>query len=148
MNSLRVKDNDLYVIEVNDEGETIALSKSDISLPLKYRKCVDDIEKIIKKLEKLNFDDEKKTGEELFDDDEFFNEYKSLADCYDAMRKALDKFLGEGASQKIFGNHNWFSMFNDFFDAFEPHLIALGLSSEDSLKAAIEEKYSDKEEIL
>lgn len=148
MNSLRVTNKDLYVIEVNDNGDTIEIAKNDVDLPLKVQKCYDDIQKIIKKLESMEkIEKGEKADDAIFSDGEL-EEFKTFSDCYVAMRKAMDRLLGEGACQKIFGDNNWVEMFDDLFEALEPHLKAIGVGDIDKTIEAVDKKYSDKEEVL
>lgn len=148
MNSLRVTNKDLYVIEVNDNGDTIEIAKNDVDLPLKVAKCHDDIQKIVKRLEDL---DKLERGEikegQVFTDSEI-EEFTTFSECYSAMRKAVDRLLGEGACQKIFGDNNWLEMFDDLFEALQPHFEAMGVTSFSRTVEAIDKKYGDKEEVL
>lgn len=49
---------------------------------------------------------------------------------YTDARAALDKFLGEGACQKIFGDKNYSDMFSDLLAALQPEFEKMGLDAE------------------
>lgn len=136
-----------YVIEVNDDGETIEIDTMDLEFPLKFAKCYEKIRKIEKEAETqrdliAKKTDKKKDGA-LFSSNEI-ETFRMMNGKYDEMRGALDTLFGEGASMKIFGKRNWTTMFHEFFDAISPHLIKCGQSDE-QLYAAIEAKYADAE---
>ena len=64
---------------------------------------------------------------------------------YRDMRKAMDTFLGQGACQKIFGDTNYLTMYDELFEALQPHFEKMGLNAE-SLKDSIVRKYQQVEE--
>lgn len=114
MEKLRIKNNDLYKIEVNDDGEYIEFDLSDIGLPYK---CYEALEKITN-MEKEVLEEEKKLKELAKNDTDPFSENnKKVAsfelETYKKMREIMDGFLGENACQKIFGNRNYPLMFDD-----------------------------------
>ena len=61
------------------------------------------------------------------------------------MRSVMDEFLGKDACQKIFGDSNYITMFEDLFEQLEPHFINLKFNAE-KLKDEIVNKYADKDE--
>lgn len=136
-----------YVIEVNDDGDTIEIDTMDLEFPLKFAKCFEKINKIEKDAEVQRNLIAKKTDKkeegELFSKNEI-ETFKMMNGKYNEMREALDTLLGKGASQKIFGKRNWTTMFHEFFEALSPHLVKCGQSDE-QLYAAIEAKYADAE---
>lgn len=122
-NSIRVVSSNLYTIEVNDKGETISLDLTDSSLYkklqstyLKLTELSKEMQERIKNVEKLDSSKEivgilsvkEKAQIDLLD--EFYKE----------SRITIDGFLGEGSCQKIFGDHNFITMFEDLFTALEP----------------------------
>ena len=143
-NKIRVKNKDLYVIEVNDAGDTISFDVTDIELPFRLeraKKMAEDAMKwlnlqkpiIAKKPERIA------KGNLLSERDRaMLNTYKEL---YKKLRAAIDEFCGVGAADKIFGSQNYLEMFNDFIEQMQPHIDAMGVKSVD-IKKRIEEKYN------
>lgn len=122
MSGIRVKNKDLFRIEVNDKGEYIEFDLSDVSLTFKCYEAIEKLEKIQKEASKKEIE---LLQQILKEDPEDFNteakkEYAKLKheSCM-AMRKAMDGFLGENACQKIFGDYNDFDMFDLLFEEFE-----------------------------
>ena len=77
---------------------------------------------------------------------------KSLAKLavkmFQDMRKVMDNFLGENACQKIFGNRNYITMYDDLFEQLEPHFEKMKLNAE-LFKKQIQQKYTqDQDDIL
>ena len=127
MESLRIKNKDLYVIEVNDKGECIEFDLSDIGLPIKCYECLEKI----KKIEQEMIVKEKELKEKLkVDNDPFSENNKQLIrleqETFYKMREAMDGFLGQGACQKIFGDRNYYEMFDDLFKEFNRKRKELG----------------------
>lgn len=171
--SFRVKSKTLYVIEVNDEGETISFDTEDINLQTNLIECWQNIQlefekfaktenEIIKKIEKER---KNKKADEIVledtDDVDFANVEKfinSLAlpisenekkliytqkDFYMKCRQIMDGFLGKGACQKIFGDSNYKLMFNDLFDKLLPEFEKMNINAE-KVKKNIYKKYMPK----
>lgn len=143
MEKLRIKRNDLYEIEVNDNGDTILFDLGDIELPLKFQKCLEQFEKIKEKIKAkevvLSKKEDVKKGYFLTESEKELILFTK--DMYMEMRKAFDMFLGEGACQKIFGDNNWTTMFDDFLEALAPHLEKMKLT-QDKVNETIVNKYS------
>lgn len=148
MEQLRIKKKDLYEIEVNDEGETIVFDLTDIGLPLKLAKAFDDIEELRKqyKIKELAISkkpySKKKTG--VFSEKDM-EHLKLMQATFDKMRQAMDGFLGEGSCQKIFGDSNYFEMYEELFEALAPHIEKMGMRMDD-IKQRIAAKYAKKSE--
>ncbi len=143
---LRIESKGLYEIEVNDKGETIVFDTEDIELPFKLNETILSIEKIEKQIklqEKVIEKKEiRKKGILTNVDEEYRKLYKK---AFSDMRKAMDCFLGEGACQKIFGNRNYVSMWDELLEQLKPHLEKIGILKADTNKL-IAEKYGDKDE--
>lgn len=127
MESLRIRNKDLYVIEVNDKGECIEFDLSDIGLHIKCYECLEKI----KKIEQEMIVKEKELNEKLqVDKDPFSETNKQLIrleqETFYKMREAMDGFLGQGACQKIFGDRNYYEMFDDLFKEFNRKRKELG----------------------
>ncbi|MBO7079516.1 MAG: hypothetical protein J6W64_06880 [Bacilli bacterium] len=138
MESLRIKNNDVYRIEVNDNGEYIEFDLRDIGLKAKCYQALDDIDKIIDTYQP-------KLKEAQTDKEETLLEQQ----IFKKIRSAMDNFLGEGACQKIFGDRNYYEMFEDLMFELskkrpelkgKSHLDILGFNAEKIAKR-VQEKY-------
>lgn len=144
MNKMRVAKRNEYVIEVNDAGETISFNLEDPSLPLQAEKAFEDINRIFERLKgEIVVIDKKgdmtKTKGKLMS-----NHQRQILEAYDKAykdtRNAMDKFLGKGACQKIFGDSNYLSMYDELFEALEPHYEKLGIIGSNFVET-IKKKY-------
>lgn len=148
MNSIRIKRDDIYTIEVNDNGDTIEFDLLDIELPFKADRALQEVDKITKQLKgKLviisNQEDHKLDGKIITANEEATLE--AYKEAFTAMRKAMDTFLGEGACQKIFGDRNYLTMYNDLFEQLAPHLEKMKISTA-GVMDRIKSKYGNKDE--
>lgn len=137
-------------IEVNDEGETIVLNTNDIDFMFKLNEVTMEIDKIVKegaaKEKALSLKKPTKNIGNLTDLDYEFR--KLYHKYFGKIRSAMDKFLGEGACKKIFGEANSWNMWDEFIEAITPILQEAGVMDKD-VNAAIAEKYgADDEDIL
>lgn len=139
MESIRIKRDNIYRIEVNDAGEYIEFDLQDIGLRARCYRTLDKIKEMQKEYEKKA--KLVKSNKQLA----FFEE-----EMFKDLRSAMDEFLGEGACQKIFGDVNYADMFNDLLDELtRPRKELKGKSHFDMLKInatetnkKIMEKYS------
>lgn len=148
VNSIRVKNKDAYIIEVNDNGDTIEFDVTDIELPFRVDRAYKAANDALKWLKSQQVIISKKQDTAKKGDIMTTKERATLEayrECFKKMRAAVDELAGEGASQKIFGDHNYLEMFNDFMKEMEPHFDKMEIKSVDIGKK-IEEKYSDKAE--
>lgn len=146
---IRVKSETLYSIEVNDNGDCIYFDISDIGLQAKFVECFDLINKETNKfsknekelLKKIN-EEKKEENTELFSDTE--REYiKIQQEFYATCREIMDKFMGENACQKIFGDANYPKMYIDLFEQLEPHFKKMGINR-DKMQKDLYKKYANK----
>lgn len=151
VNSIRVRSKSEYIIEVNDNGDTIAFDITDIELPFKLERAQRIAQEAVKWLKAQQViiskkQDTAKKGDMLTTKERAILE--AYRECFKKMRAAIDEFAGAGASDKIFGDKNYLEMFNDFMSAMEPHLDKMELKSID-IRKKIEKKYGDaaKDEI-
>lgn len=149
MEKLRVEKKDIYVIEVNDEKETIEFDLADIGLSFKCAKALDEIDKIKQgaKMGEIAINNKEKVkGKYMTRNEEEI--LKLWQDTFIKMRVAMDIFLGKGACQKIFGDRNYIEMYDDLIEQLEPHLNKMQISFED-MKNRIVKKYStEKDKVI
>ena len=148
MNSIRVRNKNSYVIEVNDNGDTIEFDITDIELPFKLeraKKMAADAYKWLKAQQVIiaKKQDTVKKGDLMTVKERATLE--AYRECFKKMRAAIDEFVGVGGSDKIFGDKNYLEMFNDFMDEMKPHLDKMEIQSID-IRKKIEEKYSTSAE--
>lgn len=135
MEKLRVEQNNVYRIEVNDKGEYIEFDLLDIELPIKLINASEELEKQ-KTIHEQKVEELKK--ENLEPKENMLKQYEIDKEFCQVMRNVLDNLFGEGASQKIFGDTNRITMFNDFFTQLEPHLDKIIIDVEQIKKDLIE----------
>ena len=148
-NMIRVQSNTRYIINVNDNGDVISFDLSDTKLPAKLFKMYSEVDRVTKKYEALAemrknaVSGRKKAGSNVISEDQY-----AAANILDAFyteaRAALDLFLGENACQKIFGDDNYYNMFNNLLGQLEPHFKKMGLDTS-SMQKLIASKYMPKE---
>lgn len=150
MEQLRIHRKDIYEIEVNDNGETLTFAMGDLQLPFLLNEAYEEISKtqdwLKQKITVINKQKDSKEKNSAMTRNQIavMNAQK---EAFAKMRKAMDKFLGEGGCQKVFGNANYLEMYNDLFEELTKkgedglsHLDRMKISS-DSISKRIEEKY-------
>lgn len=146
MNTLRIENKDTYRIEVNDKGEYIEFDLSDISFGAKLYDAIKQVKEIETKYTKLMQEAEQ-------DLDKYYELEKEM---FIDTRKAMDTALGENACQKIFGDRNYYEMFNDLMDELsrpreelenKSHLDMIGIKAE-NIHKRIKEKYNKSKEVV
>lgn len=145
VNSIRVKSKDAYIIEVNDNGDTIEFDITDIELPFKLERAKQKAADATKWLKGQQVIIAKKQDTAKKGDFMTVKERATLEayrECFKRMREAVDEFAGAGASDKIFGDKNFLEMFNVFMEQMEPHFDKMQLKGVD-IRKRIKEKYSD-----
>lgn len=147
MEQLRIKNKNAYVIEVNDKGETISFNLDDPELMLKFDNALRKVKKIQNdaKSEQLVIEKQQDNKTDFL----LSTRERAIAELnvktFNSMRLVMDEFLGKGACQKIFGDNNYLSMFEDLFEQLEPHFIHLKFNAE-KIKDEIIQKYGNKDE--
>jgi len=148
--TLRVKNKKLYVIEVNDNGETISFDLNDPSLKIRLLKAYDKIKSISAEYQK-EVDEISKREDVQVDElttknqrDMFDLEYR----IYMKMREIMDMFLGKGACQKIFGDLNWPEMWDELFESLMPEFEKMGIDITDfkNVQKDMADKYRNENE--
>lgn len=156
--SIRVESKTRYTIEVNDKGETISFDLADFRLTAKLLNVYNRLEELGKQCEeegKRMLEKEDKVAKKIKTTDESNNKIEGLVtqnmldtmelanDYYNKARDILDEFLGEGACQKIFGDTNYATMFDDLFEQLEPHFKKMGINYQ-KLQKGLAKKFAPK----
>lgn len=145
MESIRIKSESLYEIEVNDNGDVITFDLDDIELPLKIDKCIRKLKNLALEITKKEKEIHSRPDFKENEDDLMTVNERELAeivyDTYVKSREIMDELLGEGACQKIFGDANYSTMFDDLLEALAPHFIKMKAKQE-NVKNRIKAKYS------
>lgn len=143
MEKIRVIPKNLYIIEVNDNGDTIEFDMDDLELVFKLERAYKAVKEAQKELKVEMLIIEKKKDTIKKDEMLSANE-KARIDAYKKtfikMRQAFDEFLGQGACQKIFGDRNYLEMFDDLIEQLNPHFEKMKLNRETVMKK-IKDKY-------
>ena len=148
-NKIRIirKEEDLYRIDISDDGKEIVLDLADIALPLKinrvFNKAQNNINSTRSKIKVL----ENRTGNDdsvgvmtRFEHD--LNQ--TLVDMYRENRKIMDEVFGEGAIQTLFGDTDYIDMYDDLFELLEPHFDKIELNVE-GIKNRLAKKYGKQD---
>ena len=153
---IRIKSSTIYTIEVNDKGETIEFDISDTGLATRMVRTFDKINSLIDKYQERAKEIDARTDEPfktavIGGEEKTLitkNQYDGAAmidELYQKSRETLDSFLGAGACQKIFGNANYYSMFDDLTEQLKPHFEKMGIIAE-NLRAKVVNKYAPNRE--
>ena len=153
MNQLRIKrdENDFYKINIADDGTEIIFDLADIGLGFRCQKAFERVKKneqiTLGKIQAVN---KKYKDNEVRKEGIFTNFEKEIYQLYGEMfaenRKIMDEFFNcEGAIEKLFGDSNYIDMYDDLFEAFEPHFKAMNLNVE-NIKNRLSKKYQKRSE--
>lgn len=116
--SIRVNTDTKY-IEVNDDGETIAINLADQSLPARFYDMLEDIGKKDKETQQ-KIDDLKK--EDLSENEMHRREADIIRDVGLYFKGKMDSIFGEGACRKVFGDIvPGIDLYQDFFAQVTPY---------------------------
>ena len=144
MDKIRVGKEDVYTIEVNDKGECIEFDLLDIELPIRCMNAGKSIEK-----ENKIYNNKLMALEKQFKDNPKELMYKKLETdriyCK-KMREVFDEWLGEGASQKIFGDKNRIGMFEEFYTQLMPYLEKMEIDI-NKIKDKLISRYQTEEKL-
>lgn len=152
MKKINIQKNGIYKIQVNDKGEYIEFDVDDIGVPIK---CYESIDKI----EKLEEETKNKMQELIDNKDPEINKKISYLenDMFKQMREIMDNFLGENGCQKIFGDRNYYSMYNDLFKELskkrkelggKSHFDMMGIEAKTINEKIIKKYYKGKENVI
>lgn len=159
MDYIKIKEReDIYRLGIIDEkgnvvkdekGEEVCLEfdLADIELPIKYNRCINEINNARRKLKsQLIIIDKKQNhkGKQLLSSNEEAK-IKALNIFYKEMEVAMDLFLGEGGTKKYLNGRNpYWEMFEDLNEAIEPYIGKLQITV-DNMTKKIKEKYKVQE---
>jgi hypothetical protein len=114
-------------IEVNDKGETIRLDLGDPTFIARTQDMMREVKALEKKYKGIDdFLLKDDISEEDLLSDEGYNFGKSMKQYYKESRGVVDTFLGKGSCEKIFGDENYYVMFDDLFEQLQPYLNTAG----------------------
>lgn len=128
MDKIKINNENVYKIEINDNGDCIELDLLDIELPIKFINAGKTLER-----ETKIYNNKVKALENQYKDDVKTYLYKRLdvdRTYCKKMREMFDSWLGEGTSQKVFGNKNRIGMFDEFYNQLVPILNDIQLNFE------------------
>lgn len=128
MDKIKIDNENVYKIEINDNGDCIELDLLDIELPIKFINAGKTLER-----ETKIYNNKVKALENQYKDDVKTYLYKRLdvdRTYCKKMREMFDNWLGEGTSQKVFGSKNRIGMFDEFYNQLVPILNDIQLNFE------------------
>lgn len=157
-NYIKVEKKDIFKLGILDENDKPKLDENgkevclefdlaDIELPLKLNKCEYLVRKAREKFRNksliINKKQDKK-GKMLLSSNEK-EKIRALKDYYKDMEEAIDLFIGQGGTKKVFGERRYWDMYEDLSEMLKPFMPKLKLDF-DNMTNRIKEKYNYKEE--
>lgn len=139
MDKIRIGKDNVYQIEVNDNGDCIDIDLLDIELPVKFVNA----SKTLKRETKI-YNEKVEVLEKQYKDNIKMYLYKRIdldRSYCKKMREMIDNLFGEGTSQKVFGDKNRIGMFDEFFEKLLPILDNVQLNF-DKIKENLLERYN------
>lgn len=136
-------ENGKVIKDENNREIYIEFDLGDIELPLKYNKCVNQIEQARKNLKTQFIIIDKKQdhkGKQLLSSNEV-EKVKATKQFYKDMEVAMDLFLGQGGTRKFLNGKNpYWEMWDDIDEILKPHYDKLKLTIND-MTDRIKNKY-------
>lgn len=127
-------ENGKVIKDENNREIYIEFDLGDIELPLKYNKCVNQIEQARKNLKTQFIIIDKKQdhkGKQLLSSNEV-EKVKATKQFYKDMEVAMDLFLGQGGTRKFLNGKNpYWEMWDDIDEMLKPHYDKLKLTIDD-----------------
>ncbi len=145
MDKLNLPKRETYKLEVNDNGDYIEFDLTDLNLPFKVQKASNNMRKIIKeynsKIRNINqtIKNEKQLSLAVI---------KATTDKNSKLEKEFDSFLGEGSCKKIFGDKNYYGMYEELLEALEPHFKAMKINIKRAQEKLIEKYMPKNKEVI
>ena len=133
----------------DEKGNEVCLEfdLADIELPIRYNRCINEINSAKRKLKgQLIIIDKKQDhkGKQMLSANEEAKA-KAMQVFYKEMEIAMDLFLGEGGTKKYLnGRKPYWTMFEDLSEAIEPYMDKMQLTITD-MTDRIKNKYKVKE---
>lgn len=151
--NIQIKSKSLYTITVNGVEDLIKLDLTDMSLPAKLIDLLQKVEtrqqEYVDKIKEIQAREDKLIYGNLTQNS--LDCLNALNDMCNELRKEVDKFLGKGVCEAIFGEVNTYSMFSDLFEGIQPELekaFKKGNMSLENMKKAVVDKYKPNESVL
>ncbi len=136
-------ENGEIIKDENNREIYIEFDLGDIELPLKYNRCVNQIEQARKNLKTQFIIIDKKQdhkGKQLLSSNEV-EKVKATKQFYKDMEVAMDLFLGQGGTRKFLNGKNpYWEMWDDIDEILKPHYNKLKLTIND-MTDRIKNKY-------
>ena len=153
-NQIRIKraEEDLYRINIADDGTEIVFDLADISLALKCDKAFNKVEanrkRALAQVDVIEKKYQNQPSNEKLKNQETIEIHKVLNDMFNQNRVIMDNFFGcPGAMQKLFGDSNYIDMYADLYEQLEPHFEKMGMNVE-KIAERIKRKYGKKENVI
>ena len=159
MDYIKIKENkDIFRLGIIDEkgniakdekGEEVCLEfdLADIELPIRYNRCVNEVNNARRNLKnQFKIIDKKQDhkGKQMLSANEEAK-VKALQQFYKDMENAMDLFLGQDGTRKYLnGRKPYWTMFEDLSEAIEPYMDKMQLTVKD-MENRIKSKYKVEE---
>lgn len=153
-NKIRIHraEEDLYRINISDDGSEIVFDLADISLPIKCDKVFREVEAnkngALSRVHVINNKYANQVMNEKLQSQKTSETIKVYQDMFKRNREIMDEFFGlKGAMQKLFGDSNYLDMYDDLFEQLKPHFENMKLNV-DAIKERISKKYGTGDNVL
>lgn len=133
----------------DEKGEEVCLEfdLADIELPIRYNRCVNEVNNARRNLKnQFKIIDKKQDhkGKQMLSANEEAKA-KAVQQFYKEMENAMDLFLGQGGTRKYLnGRKPYWTMFEDLSEAIEPYMDKMQLTVKD-MENRIKSKYKVEE---
>ena len=135
--------------KLDDKGNEVFLEfdLEDITTADRYNECLELNKKALSDLQKdiviINKKQDAKGKGYLSKNEKA--KIDAIKKYYKEVEKAMDLFLGEGGTEKIFGKIRYLTMFDDLAEMLKPIMPKIKINAE-SIEKQIKEKYKVKDE--
>lgn len=153
-NKIRIKraEEDLYKINIDDDGTEIVFDLADISLPVRCDKAFREVESNKNRaLSQIKVIENKYVNQNMnkkLESQKTSEVLKVYQDMFAKNRVIMDEFFGlKGAMQHLFGDSNYLDMYSDLFEQFKPHFEKMQLNAE-AIKERISKKYGTSDNVI
>lgn len=153
-NKIRIKraEEDLYKINIDDDGTEIVFDLADISLPIKcdtaFRKVESNQNSALSQIKVIKNKYANQKMNEKLESQQATEIAKVYQDMFKKNRDIMDELFGlKGAMQHLFGDSNYLDMYNDLFEQLKPHFDKMELNV-DSIKKRISKKYGITQNVI